>query len=950
MAQACQLILSVVVGQTDDPCGSGTGRHIPRPGPDDALPRYVGVDDKPIVQRLAVLSGDGHYLLQGTEGAALVRQCLNTGRCYFGDFSCGPLAAAADRALSVKWILCRDGRQQLQPDLPPATLVALAMEPPLVVDPAGRTCGNLLWPGGIATLRALSGRPLLLPEDVPAINGMLLEQPAAGDIPPAVEWPVRPAAVNDLRARLTLATHRGEGAAGLQYLINGIALCDPVARGTQARVRYIEGAAVRQVERDVAAETALRRELEALGFATAKRVQGAGEPGCWLVLTDAAAWLNFMLLHLPALERAGWEVAIGESFPYGLATAGEWYGEVAQHAGTAPGDWFSLELGVLVDGKRVDLLPLLSALLAGGTKGDGHGSGLDAECVADHWLLPLPGGRYLPVARQRIDAILDTLVELFESAHPCEGRRLSLPANQVGRIAQLEAQLFSTPDSGLDWGISQNLRDLAEKLAQFEGLPGTPVPPGLHAALRPYQQAGLDWLQFLADYRLGGILADDMGLGKTLQVIAHLVTEQSRGRLDRPALVVAPTSVLPNWHQEVRRFAPGLKVLVWHGAKRDRHFAEIGQADVVLTTYPLLGQDADVLLAQQYSLLVLDEAQAVKNPRSRAARLVRKLQAAYRVCLTGTPMENHLGELWSLFDFLVPGFLGSQGQFQRWYRTPIEREFNGARSAALSRRIAPLFLRRTKEAVAPELPPKTEILRKIPLGREQQDLYESIRLTMHERVCRVIEDRGFSRSRIAVLDALLKLRQACCDPRLLPLGAARGITESAKLELLLRMLTELVEEGRRVLLFSQFTAMLGLIERAVEARGIGWVKLTGESRDRAALVERFQSGAVPLFLISLKAGGTGLNLTAADTVIHYDPWWNPAVEAQATDRAYRIGQDKPVFVYKLCIEGSVEEKILALQAHKQALADGILGAGSSPGGGLTQQDLEVLFEPLTPVE
>jgi len=947
VAQTCQLILSLNVGHIDDRGELTAQRFKPRPGPDGSFPRYVCEDEKPIVQRLRELSNDSHYLLQGAEGAAVLRQCLGTGRCHFNDFSRGPLTAAADIPLALEWTLRPDGRQQLHTGLGAAALLALDLQPPLYVDTASHTWGGLSWPGEIAVLRDLSTRPLMFAEGVPALNRSLLERPFPSGIPLAADLPVMPTALASVRARLSLGI-RAQATAGLQYRINGVALCDPAAGDARASVRYVDRGAVREVERDVFAEAALRRKLEDLAFAIARPAQGPDEPGCWLALPDDNTWLNFMLRHLPALEQSGWEVDISENFPYRLATAGKWYGELAQQPESekAAGDWFSLELGVLVDGERVNLLPLLVELLSESADCSGNGPSLSAECVAGHWLLPLSEGRYLPVSRSRIDGILDTLVELFESKSLSDGGQLSLPVNQVGRIAQLAANVFSASDSGLHWTGSQELRELAEKLTHFEGLAVTPVPPELNACLRPYQQAGLDWLQFLADYRLGGILADDMGLGKTLQTLAHLVTEKSRGRLDRPALVVAPTSVLPNWRQEAQRFAPGLKLLVLHGARRSRQFAAIGRADVVLTTYPLLGYDAEVLLAQEYSLLVLDEAQMVKNPRTRAARLVRELRAEHRLCLTGTPMENHLGDLWSLFDFLLPGFLGSEQQFQRLYRTPIEGGVNGERGIALSRRIAPFFRRRTKDEVAPELPPKTEITCKIPLGEEQQDLYESLRLTMHKQIRQVIQERGYARSQIAVLDALLKLRQVCCDPRLLPLDTARGVTGSAKLEFLLSMLPELVEEGRRILLFSQFTSMLALIESAVEALGIPSIKLTGESRDRGALVERFQNGEVPLFLISLKAGGTGLNLTAADTVIHYDPWWNPAVEAQATDRAHRIGQDKPVFVYKLFIEGSVEEKILALQARKKSLASGILGAGSSPGGGITRRDLAALFEPL----
>jgi len=343
----------------------------------------------------------------------------------------------------------------------------------------------------------------------------------------------------------------------------------------------------------------------------------------------------------------------------------------------------------------------------------------------------------------------------------------------------------------------------------------------------------------------------------------------------------------------------------------------------------------------------LDEAQNIKNPRSKAAAVVRSLRARRRLCLTGTPMENHLGELWALFDFLLPGFLGEETRFRRNWRNPIEQHGDQDRQQRLARRVAPFMLRRRKQEVLDELPPKTEIIRGVTLGEQQAALYEGIRLSMEKRVCDAIATQGLARSRITILDALLKLRQTCCDPRLLSLAAARKVTASAKLELLMDILPEQLEEGRRVLLFSQFTSMLVLIEQAFAKQGIAYSKLTGRTRNRDEAIERFRSGAADVFLISLKAGGVGLNLTEADTVILYDPWWNPAVENQAADRAHRIGQDKPVFVYKLITEGTVEEKILALQARKQVLAEGVYSEGGAVAdGGFEAVDLQSLFAPM----
>ena len=346
-------------------------------------------------------------------------------------------------------------------------------------------------------------------------------------------------------------------------------------------------------------------------------------------------------------------------------------------------------------------------------------------------------------------------------------------------------------------------------------------------------------------------------------------------------------------------------------------------------------------------MLILDEAQTIKNPKAQAALVAQQIRARHRLCLTGTPMENNLGELWSLFHFLVPGLLGDHKQFQRLFRTPIEKQGDRRRQQDLARRIRPFLLRRTKQQVAAELPDKTEILEHIELVDAQRDLYESIRLAMDAKVRAEIKTKGLARSHIIILEALLKLRQVCCDPRLVKLTAAERVKQSAKLERLMEMLPELIADGRRILLFSQFTTMLGLIETELDKAKIAYVKLTGQTRDRVTPVDTFQAGKVPVFLISLKAGGVGLNLTAADTVIHYDPWWNPAVERQATDRAHRIGQDKAVFVYKLLTTGTVETAILDLQARKQALADGLYDPATNKGVKLTEDDLAVLFAPLT---
>ena len=418
---------------------------------------------------------------------------------------------------------------------------------------------------------------------------------------------------------------------------------------------------------------------------------------------------------------------------------------------------------------------------------------------------------------------------------------------------------------------------------------------------------------------------------------------------------MAPVSLMGNWHREAARFAPELRVLVLHGNQRHRGATRMGQYDIVVAPYSLLLRDSERWQAQHWHLVVLDEAQNIKNANSHAAKIVSRLTTRHRLCLSGTPMENHLGELWSLFNFLMPGFLGSQARFKALYRTPIEKHNDTERADKLRRRLTPFMLRRHKRDVAADLPEKQIAISSVELGDGQADLYETIRLSTAKTVREALGNKGLAQSQIQILDALLKLRQVCCDPRLVAVPAAQKVKQSAKLDLLMELLPEMIAEGRKVLLFSQFTSMLSLIEEELEKRGMAWTKLTGQSQNRDEIIDRFTSGAVPLFLISLKAGGVGLNLTQADTVIHYDPWWNPAAENQATDRAHRIGQTQRVMVYKLVAQGTIEERILDLQERKAALAESIYSGedsgGSSGGnsgglGALTETDLDALLQPL----
>nr|WP_315254354.1 DEAD/DEAH box helicase [uncultured Duganella sp.] len=689
----------------------------------------------------------------------------------------------------------------------------------------------------------------------------------------------------------------------------------------------ISKAGMEKVVRHEQDETAAWAALHAAGFVPAPSSDLQHE----VLLPSEAAWLKFVGHGLPQLQAQGWIIESVPGFRFDLTEVDDWYANVQDGATESGNPWLELELGIVVNGTPVSLLPVLLQLIRQAPR-DFAPAALEARADDEVLLAALPDGTRVALPWDRIKPILRTLGELYFSDRV--GDTLRLSPLDAARLAELEA------GAQLRWMGGEQLRVLGRKLAAFEQVQPVAAPAGLQASLRSYQSEGLAWMQFLREYGLAGILADDMGLGKTIQTLSHILTEKEAGRLTAPALVVAPTSLMDNWQSEAARFTPGLRLLALTGANRAQRYADIGQADVVLTSYALLPRDEDVLRQQPFHLLILDESQYIKNHRSKAAQTAGLLPARHRLCLTGTPLQNHLGELWAQFHFLMPGLLGDEKTFNAQFRKPIEKQGDGERNAFLVRRIKPFLLRRTKDHVAKELPPKTEMVRMVELAGPQRDLYETVRLAMDKKVRDEIARKGVARSQIVILDALLKLRQVCCDPRLLKSRVAgKAGAASAKLEVLLELIEELLDEGRKLLVFSQFTSMLALIEAELQARAVPYALLTGDTVDRATQVNHFQNGAATVFLISLKAGGVGLNLTAADTVIHYDPWWNPAAENQATDRAWRIGQDKPVFVYRLIARGTLEEKIQQLQRTKGGLADAVLAGGEAQGLQISPEDL-----------
>ena len=683
------------------------------------------------------------------------------------------------------------------------------------------------------------------------------------------------------------------------------------------------------IRRDRDTEAASLAALRQDGFNQMRITEGATARGRIVYVyrgRDASErWQAFVADRVPALVALGWRNLIERDFgPRTVQDVGDYDVRVKD----AERGRFSLDFGIEIDGTRVPLLPILARLLERG--------GMDAAQIADgHIVTSLEDGRILKLPADRIRRLLAVMSDLIEAAHRTVNDELVLSQGEAPAVLDLE-DLVTTR-----WDNAAAIANYAEQFRSPAELPPVDVPASFTASLRPYQQLGVAWLQHLRAHDLGGFLADDMGLGKTAQTIAHLTIEQEQGRLDRPALIVVPTSLVSNWTAELAKFAPHLRVLVLHGLDRHARRAEIDSAQVVITTYTVLARDIDEMAPIQWHIVVLDEAQVIKSPDAKATRAVCRLTTRHRLCLSGTPIENNLQELWSEFAFLMPGLLGDRRSFTKRFRTPIEKNNDIVRRGQLARRIKPFLLRRTKGEVATDLPAKHTILRRINLAPDQRELYDAISGTLCEEVREQIRGLSPAQGRFVVLDALLKLRQVCCDPRLVKLPSARSVETSSKLDDLMEMLGEMLPEGRRVLLFSQFTSMLDLIKPRLTEAGIRFVELRGDTRDRAEPVRAFQAGEVPLFLISLKAGGRGLNLTSADTVIHYDPWWNPAAEDQASDRAHRIGQTRSVFVYKLIAADTVEDRIMELQQRKTDLANiALADNGDLP---LEVEDLGYLF-------
>ncbi|PRQ07194.1 DEAD/DEAH box helicase [Enhygromyxa salina] len=637
-------------------------------------------------------------------------------------------------------------------------------------------------------------------------------------------------------------------------------------------------------------------------------------------LLEEWAWA-FLSEGMPALRERGW-VVFGEAALSHNRVLAEPLGPRMRLGPST--DWFELEVDFVAEGEAGHALPAPEVI---------------ASWLAGQRFIRLPDARIAALPTRWLDRHGRALAELVELGGDAEH---GLGAHALPLASELLGEFVS--DDPEQAKRATHWRGRAQALASFEGVGKREPPASLQAQLRGYQQRGFAWLCYLRDHGLGGCLADDMGLGKTVQALALLLDTHAGTPAGPPSLIVCPTSVLHTWREQIDRFAPQLRAHLHHGPRRGS-LPSAGETDVILTSYALLRHDAQLWKGQRFRHLILDEAQALKNPDSQLARVARSLVAAHPVALTGTPLENNVLELWSLFELLMPGFFGSRRRFRKRWVEPIHKHEDGAALARLRRRLRPFLLRRLKREVADELPPKQVQVLRCRLGKEQRQMYERVRATYRASVFGAVDNQGIGGATLHILEALTRLRQACCHPALLPFPEARELGgRVAKLELLRLLLAQASADGHRSLVFSTWPSFLDHVSADLGAAGIAHLRLDGSTRDRSAVLERWQDPAgPPVFLISTKAGGLGLNLTEADHVFHLDPWWNPASEDQATDRAHRIGQTKPVMVYKLVAADTVEDKILELQARKRKLFNATIDTDRLEVDALTREDLEAVF-------
>lgn len=915
--------------------------------------QYFQANDEEIIAGLLFKSGSHEWFDRlAIRNSELLEKILRTGRTYLGEQDGLPIAYSDQLEAVLRWRLANTGLQTLTLEAEGEEILPLFLDMPWYFDRESNLLGPLVIPYTPSQLKKILSVPPVDLDDAPMVAQKMAENSPELPLPRLFEQrtlrKLRPQIYLSFDAfELDKTTANREDEASHLFVVRlsfdyeGVII---ESNNDSLSVYHAEENELIEIQRDLAFEKEVDEELQLMLSLRSpdltERLRSTTDIRYERVLAHYKNEEDLSRLYnqvIPLLKKKGWQVKFVHSVYEEIVDADEleWFSELDEKGN----DFFSYQLGIVIEGKTVGVVPLVAELI-----GRLDRDNIDSIADDQRFKLPLPDGKILQVSFGRIKPLIRFLLQ-YGTRHIKDSQKLEINRYQLVLMQETEQAMAAI---SARWQGSDSLKAQLRQLVNLDALPTIELPVGLHATLRDYQHQGVNWLQFLRISRFGGVLADDMGLGKTVQTLAHLQVEKEQGRLGKASLIVAPTSLVGNWFEEARRFTPELKVLIFHGV--ERHQDQFDDYDLVISTYGLIQRDKSRFTEYSFYYLILDEAQSIKNARTKTTQIIQQIQAKHRLCLSGTPLENHLGELWSLFHFLMPGLLGDAKQFRQFFQNPIEKMADADRRALLARRVQPFMLRRNKNQVASELPDKTEMTRTIELSGAQRDLYEAIRMSMEKKVREAIAKQGMGKSHIVILDALLKLRQVCCDPKLLSIPEAEiAHGTSAKLDTLMDLLDNLIEEGRRVLVFSQFTSMLQLIEIELNKRQYGYLKLTGQTQNRQNLVNTFQEGKVPIFLISLKAGGTGLNLTKADTVIHYDPWWNPAVEDQATDRSHRIGQENPVFVYKLITAGTVEETILAMQEKKRQLFEGILSDNATGMTALTPTDVEQFFMPL-PVE
>lgn len=882
--------------------------------PLNALPRgrafaFSSQDDAIITQLETLTDGETPALLQmeAKDFVALIPRLVNHEGITLGKSN----AVAVTRTpfkLSLRATLESDG----------AITLSLKNKVPSLV-----TVGDWVWQDGTlqplglpAEMKGIFRGPVCIPRaQVPMFLSQQWPQlSAAGDV--EANFKLEDFSLKPQAPRFLLALK-----GGLSQL-NGLLQCAYGSRIMTVGVTDADEAVwlpdpevlTRYSTRDFNAERVALARLLSSGF-TSPDTTGS------LQLTGQSAVLNFLAREFPKLQRE-WTVTLAEQLEN--RTLKNLERVEPQFQITPSGvQWFDLGVVFATSGGETFSAAEIQRLIL---SGQNHAR--------------LKNGKMAVIDSGAVEELQEVLLDCAPQQH---GGGYRISNRQAGF---LEATLRQHTD----WKI-QAPTAWRDRAAKQSGETKLECPPlgSLEKVLRPYQKQGVAWLHFLRTNGFGGILADEMGLGKTLQTLAFLRSvSPQEGSVSQeqalPHLIVCPTSLVFNWVAEAKKFTPDLNVIALHGPERHKRFRDIASADLVVTSYALIRRDAEKYRALEFDTVVLDEAQHIKNRQTQNAQAVKAVKANHRLVLTGTPLENSVLDLWSIFDFLMPGYLGSAKNFRERYELPIAKAKDKQAQARLARRLRPFMLRRLKQEVAADLPAKLEQVSYCELTPDQRSVYQQVIEASRKEVLEAVGAQGLAKSRLVVLTALLRLRQVCCDLRLLNLENIKPANASGKLEMFSELLEEVMDGGHRLLVFSQFTGMLALLKERLATEGIDFCYLDGSTTNRSAVVERFQNDAsVPVFLISLKAGGVGLNLTGADTVIHFDPWWNPAVEDQATDRAHRIGQTKVVTSYKLITRDTVEEKILTLQNRKREVIQATIGGEEEFAASLNWEEIQELL-------